>query len=701
MRRLIVVGGLVAGGFAFVSDPVIKYPVAKKIENSTNYFGVAVADPYRWLELDGTPETNTWIKQENQTTEDYLNTISFRGGIQNQLQSFINHPTYSSPLKVNGVYYFFKNEGIQTSAVFYAQKDLKSEPEVFIDPGKPGGKGNVMIDNVIFSKKGKYVAFSTKKPGSDWQTAYVMDVATKQLLPGKTEWIKLSTLQWQGDEGYYYSRYPEPAGNDHFSNQIRNHSVYFHKLGDPQSSDRLVYEDKEHPYRFHYAQVTEDDRYLMIYSTEGSTGSQLMVRDLYKGNNAPFKTILEGFNYEVKVIDSEKKILYAITNVSAPRNRIVMIDLDNPYVNNWETVIPESKDVLQAVSPAGGNWFVTFQRDASNLMSEYTMGGYKLRDIALPPYSTVITGNGRLNDTEFLYGFSNFTQPLQLYRLNILTGKSEIFKGSEPVYSPVDFETKQVFVNSEDGTRIPMFLTYKKGLQLNGQNPVLMTAFGGMKVSETPGYDVANLLFMQQGGIYAVVNTRGGLEYGDKWHKAATGIDKQNAFDDFIAAVKYLQDEKYTNPSKTAIQGSTHGGLLVAVSMVQHPELFEVAMPDAALTDMLRYHKFTTAYGWEGEYGISDDREAFDNLYSYSPIHNLKPGVKYPAIFITTSIRDDKVVPAHSYKFAAALQEFQTGINPVLLRISEDDDTKSIPRGIVDKQTDRMAFLMYNLGMKI
>lgn len=696
MKRIRIVPLLVMSGFAFTTGSVLKYPATNKLTVTTNYFGVNVADPYRWLEFDGTPESESWIKAENETTEAYLKNIPFRGSIHSQLQSLLNYPKYSAPRKENGTYYYFKAEGAQ-QPVFYSQKDLKSEPEVFIDPNKLGT--NVSLDDVAFSKKGKYCAYATSKSGSGWQTAFIMDAKTKQVLTDKVEWMKLSSIQWQGDAGFYYSRYPEPKGNGRFSNQSRYHSVYFHKVGDPQSADRLVYEDKEHPFYYHFAQVTDDDRFLVLYTSEGTSGSQIMVRDLNKGDDAPFKMILEGFKYEAKVFDNDKKNLYVITNVSAPRYRVAMVSLINPFVNNWETLIPEQKDVLESVKPAGGNWFATYLKDATSTMSQYTMGGYKLRDIQIPAFASATASAGHADDNEFFYSYSTFTQPEQLYRMKISDGKPELFKGEKLPFSPADYETKQVFFNSEDGTRVPMFLTYKKGMQLNGQNPVLMTAYGGLNQPVTPAYDATNMLFMQQGGIYAVVNTRGGSEYGEKWHKAAIGKDKQNAFDDFIAAAEYLQDEKYTNPAKTAIEGATHGGLLVAASMLQRPELFKVAMTDAALLDMLRYEKFTTAYGWEGEYGTAEDREEFDNLYSYSPVQNVKAGVKYPATFITTSDHDDVIVPAHSYKFTAALQEVQpSGANPVLIRVSGE---KASSENLVDKETDRTAFLFYNLGMNI
>jgi prolyl oligopeptidase len=617
-----------------------------------------------------------------------------------KLQTLSSMPSYSKPRKENGVYYFFKSSGLQGQAILYSQKDLKSEPEIFLDPRSLSQDANIKLASLAFSKKGKYTAYTTKKNGSEWETASVMETQTKKLLSDKLEWIKMSTIQWLGDEGFYYSRYPEQKGNGRFSNQSRYHAVYFHKIGDQQSADKLIYEDREHPYRYHFAQVTEDDRFLILYISEGTANTQIMFKNLDKGDKATFRTMLEGFKYEAEVFDNDKKNLYVRTNISAPRYRVVTVNLTNPYVNNWETMIPEQKDVLQSIKPAGENWFGTYLKDATATLSQFTMGGFKLRDIPLPPFSSVETSAGRVTDNEYLYSYSSFTQPSQVYRLNIRDGKSELLKGSELSYSPADFETKQVFFNSEDGTKVPMFLTYKKGIQLNGQNPVLLSGFGGLNQASTPSFDAMNMAFLQQGGIYALVNTRGGSEYGDKWHKAGMGKEKQNAIDDFSSAAQYLQDENYTNAQKMAIAGSTHGGLLVTAALVQRPELFKVVLADEALTDMLRYEKFTTAYGWEGEYGTSDDREEFDNLYSFSPLHNIKEGGKYPATLITTGNMNDYIVPAHSYKFAATLQEAQAAENAILIRVSDDAGSKGQDVALLEKQADRLAFLMYNLGMK-
>jgi prolyl oligopeptidase len=700
MKIYLILPLLVLAGFGFRTGSQIQYPSTTKSDITTNYFGVNVADPYRWLEFDGTPESAKWVEAENLVTDRYLEQIPFRKDLATKLQSLSSLSHYSKPRKENGVYYYFKSNGLQDQAVLYSQKDLKSEPEIFLDPKTLAPGENIKLADIAFSKKGKYTAYTTKKNGSEWQTASVMETQSKKILSDKLEWIKMSTIQWQGDEGFYYSRYPEPKGNGRFSNQSRFHSVFFHKIGDQQSADKLIYEDREHPYRYHFAQVTEDDRFLVLYISEGTANAQIMFKNLDKGDKATFRTILDGFKYEAEVFDNDKKNLYVRTNISAPRYRVVAVNLTNPYVNNWETMIPEQNDVLQAIKPAGGNWFGTYLKDASSTLSQFTMGGYKLNDISLPPFASVEISAGHSNDNEFLYSYSTFTQPGQLYRLNIRDSKSELLKKSELTYSPADFETKQVFFNSEDGTKIPMFLTYKKGIQLNGQNPVLLSGFGGLNQSSTPSFDAMNMAFMQQGGIYALVNTRGGSEYGEKWHKAGMGKEKQNAIDDFSAAAEYLQEEKYTSPLKMAIAGSTHGGLLVTAAMVQRPELFKVVLADEALTDMLRYEKFTTAYGWVGEYGTSDDREEFDNLYSNSPLHNLKPGGKYPATFITTGNMNDNIVPAHSYKFAATMQEVQAAENPILIRVSDDAGTKGQEVALLEKQTDRLAFLMYNLGMK-
>ncbi|CAN5575065.1 prolyl oligopeptidase family serine peptidase [soil metagenome] len=679
----------------------IKYPVSQKTDIANNYFGVTVPDPYRWLEFDNTGESNNWTKEQNAVTGEYLNTIPFRNDVRIKLQSLSNFPHYASPAKQNGIYYFLKSDGT-SQPVLYSQKDLKSEPEVFFDPGKSPATSGQVAGEIAFSKKSKYCAYSTSKPGSDWNTVYVIETATKKILSDKVDWLKLSTIAWQGDAGFYYSRFPEPKGNVRLTTQNRFHSLYFHKIGDPQEADRLVYEDQEHPFRYHFATVTEDDRFLVLYTSEGTTASQIMIRNLDKGDNAPFKMVLEGFKYEAEVFDNDKKYLFVKTNVSAPRYRIVAVNIVNPFVNNWETMIPEQKEVIDAIKPAGGSWIVTYLKDATSTLSQFTTGGYKLRDIALPAVSAATIYPGKLNDNEFFYSYSTFSQPDQIYLAGVQDGKPQLFKGATMDYPADDYETKQLFFNSEDGTKVPMFISYKKGMTPNGKTPVLMNGYGGFNQSLKPQFSEFNLFFMQQGGIYAQVNTRGGSEYGEKWHKGGMNKEKQNAFDDFIAAAEYLVDENYTTESKIAIAGSGNGGLMVAACMVQRPELFKVALPDAGILDMLRFEKFTVGYGWVGEYGSSEDREAFDNLYSYSPLHNLKPGVAYPATLITTSAYNDKVVPAHSYKFAATLQEYQKGTNPVLIRIQLAGDEAETP-GLkyLNQQAERLSFAMYNLGMEL
>lgn len=679
----------------------IKYPVSHKTDITNNYFGVDVADPYRWLEFESTEETNKWIREQNETTQAYLSGIPFRNELRTKLQALWNYPRYESPRKENGIYYFFKNDGLQNQSILYSQKDLKSEAEVFLDPNKFSDSGTVALGELSFSKKAKYCAYTVSKAGSDWSTGYIMETNTKKVLDDKLDWLKFSTLSWQGDDGFYYSRYPEPKDNGRWTNQNRNHSVYYHKVGDPQSADKLVYEDPEHPYHFHFASVTEDDRFLLLYTSEGTSAMQIMIRNLDKGDKAPFRMVLEGFTYEAEVFDNDRKYLFAKTNVSAPRYRVVAINLVNPFVNNWETMIPEQKEVLESIKPCGGSWFGSYLKDASSTISQFTMGGFKLKDIPLPPASSATVYPGKINDNEFFYSYSSFVQPNQIFRFRVSDGKTELFKGSELKQTATDYETKQVFFNSEDGTRVPMFITYKKGLNIDGQNPVLMFGYGGFNTPVKPDFNVMNLFFIEQGGIYAQVNTRGGSEYGEKWHNAGRLKDKQNVFDDFIAAAEYLIDEKYTNPSKIAISGRSNGGLLVGAAMVQRPELFKVALPEVGVMDMLRFQKFTIGEAWVGEYGSSDEREEFDNLYSYSPLHNLKPGVSYPATFITTGDHDDRVVPAHSFKFAARLQECQQGTNPALIRIETDGghgDGKPTSK-LLEEATDKLSFLMYNLGM--
>jgi prolyl oligopeptidase len=679
----------------------LSYPATKKVEVSDNYFGTNVADPYRWLEDDNSGETKDWVTRQNALTLDYLSKIPFRQQVRSRLEKLWNYPKYSAPTKEGSYYYFFKNDGLQNQSVLYRQKDLKSNAEVFIDPNTLSKQGTAALGSLTFSKSSKYCAYTVNKAGSDWSEGFVMDVATKKILDDKIEWIKFSGLSWFGDEGFFYSRYPKPDEKAALSGQNQFHKVYYHKIGTSQDADILVYEDNENPLQYHFATVTEDQQYLIVNKSKGTSGSEIIVRKLSDGMNGSFKMIFKGYDFDAGVIDSKGDMIYVQTNYKAKNYRIVGISFTNPDEKNWKTIIEEQAEVMEAASTAGGNIFATYLKNASSKVIQYDLSGKILREIQLPGIGTVGGFSGKKTDKEIFYSFTSFTQPATIYRFDISTGKSEVFRKTEVQFNTDEYTTEQIFFSSKDGTKVPMFLSYKKGLKKDGNNPVLLYGYGGFNISLTPAFSVSNLFFMEQGGIYVSVNLRGGNEYGEDWHKAGMLDKKQNVFDDFIGAAEYLIKQGYTKPSRLAIRGGSNGGLLVGACMTQRPDLFKVALPAVGVMDMLRFQKFTVGFGWVVEYGSSDNQKDFEYLYKYSPLHNLKKGTQYPATMVTTADHDDRVVPAHSFKFAATLQECISGTNPALIRIDVDaghgagkPTSKSI-----DEAADIWSFVMYNLGM--
>ncbi|MCU0404590.1 MAG: prolyl oligopeptidase family serine peptidase [Chitinophagaceae bacterium] len=678
------------------------YPESRKENVVDNYHGTKVADPYRWLEDDNSEETKSWVKQQNLLTFGYLEKIPFRQKIRNRLEEIWNFPKYSSPSKEGSYYYFFKNDGLQNQSVLYRQKGLNGESDVFIDPNTLSKEGIAALGSLNFSHRSKYCAYTVNKAGSDWSEGFVMDVESKKLLNDKIEWIKFSGLSWKGDEGFFYSRYPKPDESAALSGQNQFHKVYYHKIGTPQEDDVLVFEDKDNPLQYHFAFVTEDQQYLILNKSKGTSGSEILAKKISDGLNAPFKLIFKGFEFDANVFYSEGDILFVQTNKSAPNFKVVGIPFSNPEESNWKTIIPESKEVIESVGSAGGFLFVSYLKDASSMVIQYDLKGGRVRDIQLPGIGTVSGFGAKKEDNELFYSFTSFTQPATIFRFDVPSGKSDLFRRSEVRFNPEEFTTEQVFFTSKDGTKVPMFLSYKKGMIKNGNNPVLLYGYGGFNIPLTPAFSISNLFFMEQGGIYASVNLRGGNEYGETWHKAGMLDKKQNVFDDFIGAAEYLIKENYTKPSKLAIRGGSNGGLLVGACMTQRPELFKVALPAVGVMDMLRFQKFTVGFGWVVEYGSSDNARDFEWLYKYSPLHNLKKGVSYPATLVTTADHDDRVVPAHSFKFAATLQECHQGNNPVLIRIDVDaGHGAGKPTGkVIDEAADIWSFVMYNLGME-
>ncbi len=683
--------------------PQIKYPETKKVNQVDDYFGTKVADPYRWLEDDNSAETKEWVEAENKITHQYLSSIPFHDKVKKRLEEMWNYAKYSSPFKEGDYYYFYKNDGLQNQSVLYRQKGLTGTPEIFIDPNTMSKDGTAAIGTPAFSKNKKYAVYLEAQAGSDWQQAHVMNVSDKKLLNDKVDYIKFSGTSWKGDDGFYYSRYPVPDEKNKLTNQNQNHKVYYHKLGTPQNEDALIYEDKEHPLRTIGAGLSEDEHFLILGKSEGTSGAELWVKDM-KNTAADngFKLLIKGFDTEADFIDNDGDKLLVRTNADAPNYKVVLIDPKNPAKENWKTIIPERKELLEYVGTAGHKLFCTYLQDASSRVYQTNYQGNLEREINLPGIGSAGGFGGNADDTEIFYSYTSFDYPQAIFRYNIATGHTDLFRKSEAKINADKYQTVQSFFTSKDGTKVPMFITYKKGLVLNGNNPVLLYGYGGFNIPLTPFFSISNAFFLEQGGVSVIVNLRGGSEYGEAWHKAGMLQNKQNVFDDFIAAAQFLIDKKYTNPDKLSMMGGSNGGLLIGAVMTQRPDLFKVAIPQVGVMDMLRYHKFTIGWAWATEYGRSDKKEDFENLYKYSPLQNLKKGVKYPATMVTTADHDDRVVPAHSFKFAATLQADNDGTNPTLIRI----ETKA-GHGAgkpTDKQIDEVAdiwsFVMYNLGME-
>ena len=679
----------------------LKYPDTKKENIVDDYNGVKVEDPYRWLEDDNSEQTKAWVQEENKVTFDYLSKIPYRDKIKKRIEEMWNYPKYGAPFQKEDHYYFQKNDGLQNQSVWFTQKGLTGKPEVFIDPNKLSDDGTVSLGGINFSLHGKYAAYTIQKSGSDWQEGYVMDVATKKLLSDKLTWLKFTGFSWKGDEGFYYSRFPEPTGEDQLKGKNTNQQVYYHKVGTEQSEDKLMYEDKDHPLRSAGVGLTEDERFLILGTSEGTSGGEVWTWDTKDPSQTKFSLLIPGFATDPNVIDNAGDKLLVQTNDGAPNFKVVLIDPKDPGRENWKVIIPEQKEALQTVSTGGGYLFASYLKDASTKVYQYTYEGKLVREIKLPGIGTAGGFGTERKHDHFFYTYTSFNYPPTIFKYDIKTGQSTLFRKTEVKFKPEDYEVKQVFVTSKDGTRVPMFLTYKKGIVLNGNNPTLMYGYGGFNIPITPSFSPSIVFFLEQGGVYASVCMRGGSEYGEDWHKGGMLDKKQNVFDDFISSGEWLINNKYTNSGKLAIQGGSNGGLLIGACMTQRPDLFKVAVPQVGVMDMLRYHKFTIGYAWSVEYGSSDNPGQFKYLYKYSPLHNLKPGVKYPATFITTADHDDRVVPAHSFKFAATLQADNASDNPTLIRV----ETKAGHGGgmptskRIELATDIWSFVMYNLGM--
>ena len=683
----------------------VTYPPTKTVAQVDDYFGTKVADPYRWLEDNDSAEVAAWVESENKVTFAYLDKIPYRAQLKDRLTKLLNYPKYSAPVRRGEWFFFSKNDGLQNQNVYYMQKGLDGTSELLLDPNKFSADGTSRLAAFSLSRSGHHLAYGISQGGSDWSEIHVMEVASRQKLNDHLQWIKASGVSWLGDEGFFYSRYPAPEKGKELTTKNEYQAVYFHKVDTPQSADELVYDDKEHPQRFQGVGVTEDQKYAILSVSErgkGKKGNALFFRDLSKGEKSftPIVGEIGDDGYGV-VEDVNGKFLIS-TNHKAANGRVILFDPQNPAEANWKDVLPEKPEPLDGVSSAGGKLFVSYLKDVANRAYVYSVDGKLENEIPLPGLGNAGGFGGRRDDKFVFYSFTSFNVPPTIYKYDIATRRSSVFRTVDiPGFKADDFVTTQVFYTSKDGTRVPMFITHKKGLKRDGTNPTLLYGYGGFNVTTNPSFSSLRLALLEQGVVYASANMRGGGEYGEKWHEAGTKLKKQNVFDDFIAAGEYLIEKKYTSPQKLAIHGVSNGGLLVGATSNQRPELFKAVIQQAGVMDMLRFHKFTIGWNWIADYGSSEANEAeFKALYAYSPIHNIKAGTKYPATLITTADHDDRVVPAHSFKYAAALQAAQAGDGPILIRI----DTKSghgasSTTKQLEQTTDLYAFLFENLGV--
>ncbi len=674
----------------------LPYPVAYMDTTVVdNYFGTLIADPYRWMEDDNAAETKAWVVAENEVTFDYLSKIPFRNAIRERLTTLWNYPKIGMPSRVGDRYFFFANDGLQNQSVLYMRETLDSEPVVFLDPNTLSADGTVALGAISFSDDGKYMAYSTAAAGSDWVNIFVKEIPSGKVLSDRIEWVKFSGGSWAHDsKGFYYSRYDAPKKGSELTAQNQYQKVYYHLIGTPQIMDRLVYSDLAHPLRyFNGGDDGDTGKWLFVYGSEGTHGTELLYK---KATDATFKVLFAGFEYDYGVVNVEGDIAYIYTNENAPNYRLVAVNLENP--SDVRDILPEGESLLEGASFVGGQLFATYMVDAVNKVKQYNMDGTFVRDVEVETVGSIGGFGGKKEYTETFYSLSNYLTPPTTYRYNIADGTSTIYNQTELSYDPSQFVAEQVFFTSKDGTSVPMFLVHRKDLKKNGTNPVYMYGYGGFNIPLTPGFNPTNIAMVEQGAIYAVVNLRGGSEYGETWHKAGMLENKQNVFDDFIAAAEYLIEEDYTSPEYIAIAGGSNGGLLVGACMTQRPDLFAVAFPAVGVMDMLRYHKFTVGWGWAVEYGSSDNEEQFKYILEYSPLHNIKPGIEYPATMVTTADHDDRVVPAHSFKFAATLQAAQTGDAPTLIRIETNagHGAGKPTSKRIDEATDVLSFFFAN-----
>ena len=680
-------------------EPIaVNYPTTNKVDTIDTYFGTEVPDPFRWLEDDMSAETEAWVKEQNKVTFGYLDQIPFREDLKNRLEKLWNYEKLGSPFKEGDYTYFYKNDGLQNQYVVYRKKG-EGEEEVFLDPNTFSEDGTTSLMGLSFTKDGSKAAYLISEGGSDWRKGVVINAETREQVEDTLVDIKFSGISWKGNDGFFYSSYDKPDGSE-LSAKTDQHKLYYHKLGTPQSEDKVIFGGTpEEKHRYIQGYVSEDEKYLFISASVSTSGNKLYLKDLTK-EDSPLVTVLDNTDSDTYVIENEGSKLWLVTNLNAPNKKIVVTDATNPTPENWEDFIPETEHVLTA-GTGGGYFFTEYMVDAISKVLQYDYEGNLVREVELPGVGSAGGFGGKKEEEEFYFSFTNYNTPGSSYKYNVKTGGYEQYWKPEIDFNPADYESTQVFYESKDGTKVPMIITHKKGIELNGKNPTILYGYGGFNISLTPSFSIVNAVWMEQGGVYAVPNLRGGGEYGKKWHIAGTKMQKQNVFDDFIAAAEYLIANNYTSKEYLAIRGGSNGGLLVGATMTQRPDLMQVALPAVGVLDMLRYHTFTAGAGWAYDYGTSEENEEmFEYLKGYSPVHNVKSGVEYPATLVTTGDHDDRVVPAHSFKFAAELQEKQNGDNPTLIRIETNagHGAGTPVSKTIEQYADIFGFTFFNMG---
>ena len=682
----------------------VTYPNTKKVDTVTNYFGTQVKDPYRWLEDDMSQQTAQWVEKQNKTTFDYLDNIPFREALKQRLTKLWNYEKVGAPFKEGEYSYFYKNDGLQNQYVIYRYKTGQDpqSAEVFLDPNTFTEDGTISLGGLSFSENGSLAAYSISEGGSDWRKVLVMNTQTRQIIEDTIVDVKFSGISWLKNDGFYYSSYDKPKGSE-LSAKTDQHKLYYHKLGSSQKEDRLIFGGTpKQKHRYVGGRTTEDNRYLIVSASVSTSGNKLFIKDLSDPKSS-FVTIQKDTDSDTAVIENVGSTLYLVTNRNAPNKKVVTVDASSPGPENWKDLIEQTQNVLRA-STGGGYIFANYMEDAVSAIKQYTYQGALVREIALPGVGSAGGFGAKKQETNLYYSFTNYLTPGSIYSFDIATGVSKLYKKPNIDFNSQEYQSKQIFYTSKDGTQVPMIITHKKGMVLDGTNPTILYGYGGFNISLTPSFSITNAVWMEQGGVYAVANLRGGGEYGKKWHDAGTKLQKQNVFDDFIGAAEYLISEKYTSSDYLAIRGGSNGGLLVGATMTQRPELIKVALPAVGVLDMLRYHTFTAGAGWAYDYGTSQDsKEMFEYLKAYSPVHNVTPGTKYPATMVTTGDHDDRVVPAHSFKFAAQLQEKQGGKAPVLIRIETDagHGAGTPVSKTIAQYADIYGFTLYNMGYKV